>query len=274
MSETVLKVKLKPDLSKIKQYLNQNDLLKWMELGYVQLELTFNQKEYENYSKQLMKIFKEFRLSLHEEELLYIVFKEDEHLMNQNIDDKLKYDDTQRTIDICNFLLMFQNDRERQSLQIGAKENVGTEFIKKTQSHFIQYQDITDWMFKLIYDGIKKGQHPLHMFGETFFESIAGLRTPMDDFPISKDSLEYGASLSNKSLEVLKKRRQVEFCKNIIKSFLQEHTEMKTPPGMRLTNEQSDFFFELLCSLGHIDRQNVKKPYRNYFHNLFKNYKP
>lgn len=273
MSESVLKVKLKPDLSKIKQYLNQNEIFKWTNLGYVELELTFNQKEYENLCKQLVLIFIDFGLSLHKEELLYIVFKEDEHFVNQNEDDELNYNDIQRTIDICNFLLFFQNDKESQSFQIGIKENVGTEFIKKTNNHFIQHQDISSWMFQLIYEGIKKGQHPMHMFGKTFYESVAGLRTSVDNLPISKKSLEYGANLSNRSLQVLEKRRQVEFCKNI-KSYLEQHTEMKTPPGMRLTNQQSDFFFELLCTLGHIDRQSVRKPYRNYFHNLFKNYKP
>lgn len=271
MSESVPKVKFYPQISKINSYLNSWQVKQLEKLGYVELELIMPLVQYEKLCKKVSMAIVKHGLLEQKEELLYLIFREDENLEELTYLDRLRFEDTQKAIDVSKFLLGFKNAINNPLFQIGIKENVGTIYKPKTNSYFIENEEISKWMCQLILDAIENGQYPEHMFGTTFTESIAGLKLNSEKHSIDIKSLEYGLNLKNKSYNVLRKRRYAQFCL-AIKKFLEAHTTLETPKDVKLTDAQANLLFDILVALSYIDKDKIESEPKDYVHSLIRNY--
>lgn len=271
MSESVPKVKFYPEISKINSYLNSWQIKQFEKLGYVELELTMSLEDYEKLCKKILTAIEKHGLLGQKEELLYLIFREDENLEELTYLDKLRFDETQKAIDVSKFLLGFNNAINNPLFQIGIKENVGTIYKPKTNSYFIENEEISKWMCQLILDAIENGQYPEYMFGATFTESIAGLKLNSEKYPIDIKHLTNGLNLKNKSYNVLRKKRYAQFCL-AVKKFLESHTTLETPQGVKLTDAQANFLFDTLEALSYLDNDKIDSEPKDYIHSLIRNH--
>lgn len=270
MTESVPKAIIYPDLNKISNYLGGWHTERYTKLGYVELELIMPIEQYEKIKSKLLTTFDKYGLTEDREELIYIIIIEDEILDGMIYGDKLRYNETQKAIDVSKFLLTFKNAKDNPLFQIGVKENVGTIFKPKTQSAFIQDAEISKWMCQLVLDAIETGKYPQYdIFGEFFTESIAGLNFG-DRLPISDKSLKYGANLKNKSHTVFRKKRYVHFCFAVLR-YLENFTHLKTPQGVKITDVQSNFLFEVLEILGYINGDEIDSEPKDYINSMIRN---
>jgi hypothetical protein len=271
MPEPILKVKINPNPQKISHYLTSNEIDKWNKLGYVQMELAMSTKEFEQYREGLVNAIRQFGLNDHLDELLFIIFTEDEILQNRLIDDETEYNGINNTIDVSKFLLAFKNGKSNPLFQIGIKENIGTIYKPKTVSNFIHSEEISKWMCQIILDTIESGNYPDFLFGDIFRDATIGQRISTEKESIPIASLEYGATLKNKSFKVYRKRRYAEFCLKIL-SYLNSYTELKTNSNIKITDKQAKFLFEILQSLNYLDKDTISSPPKDYINVMIRNY--
>ncbi|MFP5080486.1 hypothetical protein [Pedobacter sp. JCM 36344] len=172
---SIAKIKLKPDLEKIANYLNPFQMKRALEAGYVTVEPVFDQEDGDRYQKKLEAVFTKHGLSELKDELLVVIFVGDENLNEALHWDRETYDGINTAIEVSNFLLAIKQAESNHSIQIGIKENSGTANRPSNKNYFITDQVISKWMGQLIIDAVESGKYPDFEFGEIFRDSIAGL---------------------------------------------------------------------------------------------------
>lgn len=268
---SIIKVKLNPNLDKLKTYLGEWHIKTFTKQGYAQLELALSEDQYQRYSDGLKGVIEKHKLSDVREELLYVIFREDEILGENLIDDKLRYDYLENTIDVSKFLLAFKNSKDNPNFQIGVKENTGTENRPNNKNYFIKNDEISKWMCQLICDALESGNLPYGLVDEKSMESIFPLNLSKEQCPISIDDLQRGANLQNKSFTVYRRKRYVEFCYQI-KDFLEEYTMLKSPIGVKITDAQANLFFEILSVLDYLNPEKIDSEPKDFLNTMIRNF--
>jgi hypothetical protein len=130
-------------------------------------------------------------------------------------------------------------------------------------------ENIMTWIYDLIYRSIVSAKFPLGAFGGQVYSHLDinpfGTTTEIDFEKIDKT-----ANLNLKSPNVQHKRLLMFLCADMLR-FLRKHTILNNKPKVRLTNDQANFFYDLLCVLGHLNRDDHTILGRDYMHTLFKN---
>ena len=265
----ILKVKLHPNLEVIKDYLGPWHLKTFKEQGYALLELAFEEEEYQRYARGLIDVIEKYKLSDLKDELLFVIFREDEILNDMLIDDKLKYDYIENTIDVSKFLLAFKNSKDSPNFQIGVKENTGTRNRPINKNYFIKNEEISKWMCQLICDALESGNVPYGLTDPLGTEGLF-LNINREKQEISIEKLKRGAELQNKSFNVYRRKRYVIFCESI-KIFLEEYTPLKSPLGVKQTDAQANFFFDILSVLGYLNVDKINSDPKDFVHTMFRN---
>jgi hypothetical protein len=268
---SIAKIKLKPDLDKVANYLTPYQMKRALEEGYVIVEPVFDQEEGDKYQEKLDAVIKKHGLNNLRDELLVVIFTEDESLNDALISDREQYDGMNTAIEVSNFLLAIKQAEGNHSIQIGIKENSGTANRPSNKNYFISDQVISKWMGQLIVDAVESGKYPGFEFGEIFRDSIAGLNTSGKQQEIKIENLKYGASLKNRNFNVYKKRRQVHFCLHI-KTFLDKHSILNAPEEVKITDAQANFFFDILSALGYINPDDIESEPKDYISAMIRNH--
>jgi len=262
--------KLHPDLTKIKSYLWEGQIPEHQKRGYVQLELVISEEQYESYTNGLKEIFVKYNLVEHTEELLFVIFREDEILGEKLIDDMLRQQHIENAIDVSKFFLAYKTAQDNPLFQIGVKVNTGTENRPNSKNYFIKNEEISKWMCQTLTDAIEKGNYPGGIFGEVWEESIVGLNITGKQHPLRIENLKTGSNLKAKSYNVLTNKRYVEFCQNLL-FFLSVHTHLKAPEGIKMTDALANFMFDVLSTLQHLNRETIGSHPKDYINTMIKN---
>lgn len=270
---SIAKIKLKPDLAKISNYLNPFQMKRALEEGYVTVEPVFDQEDGDRYKQQLEAVITKHGLNELRDELLLVIFMEHENLNESLLYDKEQYDSINTAIEVSNFLLAIKQADTNHSIQIGIKENSGTANRPVNKNYFITDQVISKWMGQLIIDAVESGKYPDFEFGEIFRDSIAGLNLTGQQQEIKIENLKYGAKLKNRSFNVYKKRRQVHFCLHI-KTFLDKYSILNAPVDVKITDAQANCFFDILFALGYINPEDIESEPKDYISSMIRNHTP
>lgn len=267
----IIKVKFTPDLKKLKVYLGEWQINTFTAQGYAQLELALDQDQYQRYADGLRGVVEKYKLDEVREELLYVIFREDEILGDNIRNDQQRYDYLENTIDVSKFLLAFKCSEDSPHFQIGVKENTGTELMPINKTHFIKNPEISKWMCQLICDAIEAGNLPYGLVDEQSTENIFGSSYYGSQARVKIENLERGANLKNKSFSVYRRKRYVEFCYQI-KNFLEEYTNLKSSANVKISDEQAKFFFDILSVLDYIDSDSIGSFPKDYINSMIANY--
>lgn len=268
---SIIKVKLNPDLEKLKTYLGEWHFKTFTKQGYAQLELALSEDQYQRYSDGLKEVIEKYKLQEVCEELLYVIFKEDEILGDGIRNDQQRHDYLENTIDVSKFLLAFKNSQDNPNFQIGVKENTGTENRPNNKNYFIKNDEISKWMCQLICDALESGNIPYGLVDEKSMESIFPLNLSKEQRPISIDDLQRGANLQNKSFTVYRRKRYVEFCYQI-KDILEKYTTLRSPMGVKITDAQANLFFEILSVLDYLDPEKINSEPKDFLNTMTRNF--
>ena len=268
---SLIKAQFTPNIDLLKRYLDNWHIKSFGERGYIQLELALDEEQYQRYYDGLKGVIAKYNLSDFQEELLYIIFREDETLGDNLRNDQQRHDYLENTIEVSKFLLAFKNSGDNPSFQIGVKENVGTHLMPINKTHFIKSAQISSWMCQLIWDAIEAGNLPYGLVDEQSTENIFGSAYYGNQAPIKIENLERGANLENKKFSVYRRKRYVEFCYEI-KSFLEEFTSLKTPQGVKITDEQANLFFDVLAVFDYLDIEKIESEPKDYIGSMIRNY--
>ncbi|MES2447911.1 MAG: hypothetical protein V4546_12065 [Bacteroidota bacterium] len=200
----------------------------------------------------------------HLNELIYLILKGNEVLGSNYYQHKDFYDSDMRAKEIATFLLAYKTASENNPFQIVAKENIGTKKSPITKSAAIKDREISNWICETIYQKILSGQHP---FGDSLF-SHYGLDPFGDNKDISISALQKASEITSRLPKVILRKEKRRFCEFIF-PFIKENTQLVNPTGVKLSNKQAVFFYDLLCLLGHIplDRKGISNI--QYIHTLF-----
>lgn len=268
---SITKVKLHPDLKKLKAYLGEWHIKTFTEQGFAQLELALDEDQFQRYSDGLKGVINKYNMNEVRDELLYIILKEDE-ISGDNIrNDQQRYDYLENTIDVSKFLLAFKNSQDNPNFQIGVKENTGNENMPVNKTHFVKNTEISKWMCQVICDAIEVGNLPYGLVDEQSTENIFGSIYYGNQAPIKIKNLERGAHLKNKSFAVYRRKRYVEFCYEI-KNFLEEYTNLKTSANVKISDEQANFFFDILSVLDYLNYEKIESEPKDYINSMIRNY--
>jgi len=266
MSDSLLKISLNPDLDKLSGYISKPIIARYQKTG-VYLESTMTEAYYARIYNNLIKIFEKNNLLEHTDELLYIILMEDEILSDSMLDAEMNYQDIQNAIEVSNFLLAFKRAENNQYFQIGIKENIGTTYKPKTESAYVRNHEISKWMCQTIYDAIEAKKFPLGIFGETFLASAFNNNISKSAL-ILEENLLKTANLKNKKPSVLRKKMLVTFC-NYLRNYLEVHTHLKIPIGVSLTDAHSNLFFDVLETIGYLNRDAIESEPKDYIASMF-----
>ncbi|WP_029275091.1 hypothetical protein [Pedobacter borealis] len=268
---SIIKVKLNPDLEKLKTYLGEWHFKTFTKQRYAQLELALSKDQYKRYSDGLKGVIEKYKLQEVCEELLYVIFKEDEVLGDNIRNDQTRYDYLENIIDVSKFLLAFKNSQDNPHFQIGIKENTGTENIPINKTYFVKNAEISKWMCQVICDAIEVGNLPYGLVDEQSTENIFGSSYYDSQAPIKVENLERGANLKNKSFSVYRRKRYVEFCYEV-KNFLEEYTNLKSAANVKVSDEQANFFFDILSVLDYLNFEKIESDPKDYINSMIRNH--
>ncbi|TCD16964.1 hypothetical protein EZ456_23740 [Pedobacter psychrodurus] len=266
MSDSLLKITLNPDLDKLSAYISKAMIARYQKTG-VYLESTMSESYYNKIHDSLIKTFEKNNLIEHKDELLYIILTEDEILGDMMLDAEMQYEELQNTIEVSEFLLAFKRATDNPNFQIGIKENIGTTFKPKTQSAYIRNHEISKWMCQLIFDAFEARNYPRHLLGDTFLEQFYKYNEDPNT-PIDLSNLEKVTKLKNKNPSVLKRKKYVELCKYVGK-YLELHTHLNTPDGVKLTDARAEFYFDILEALNILNRHTIQSDPKDYITSMF-----
>jgi hypothetical protein len=268
---SIAKIKLKPDLEKIANYLTPYQMKRALEEGYVTVEPVFDQEDGDRYKQQLEAVIDKHFLNELRDELLVVIFVGDEDLNEALQWDRETYDGINAAIEVSNFLLAIKQADNNHSIQIGIKQNSGTANRPSNKNYFISDQVISKWMGQLIVDAVESGKYPGFEFGDIFRDSIAGLNITGEKQELKIENLKNGASLKNRSFNVYKKRRQVHFCLHI-KTFLDKYSILNAPEEVKITDAQANFFFDILSVLGYLNPDDIESEPKDYISAMIRNH--
>lgn len=267
----IIKAKFTPDIKKLKVYLGEWQIKTFTAQGYAQLELALDEDQYKRYADGLKGVIEKYKLNEVREELLYVIFREDEILGDNIQDDQARYDYLENIIEVSKFLLAFKNSEDNPHFQIGVRENTGTELMPINKTHFVKNAEISKWMCQVICDAIEVGNLPYGLVDEQSTENIFGSTYYGSQGPIKIEKLERGANLKNKSFSVYRRKRYVEFCYQV-QNFLEEYTNLKSSANVKISDEQANFFFDILNVLNYLNFEKIESEPKDYINSMIRNY--
>ncbi|MDQ0964743.1 hypothetical protein QFZ20_000146 [Flavobacterium sp. W4I14] len=180
------------------------------------------------------------------------------------------YEDDMKAKEIATFLLHCKNLKHAKLSQLVLKENIGTKNNPKTKSTGIKDAEISSWIYNLIYDAVASANFPLGALGERIFSHFK-IDINGSTRDISIEDLEKTANISLKNPNIRIKNLMVCLCRDML-PFLKNYTILTSKANVKLTNDQANFFYDLLSVLGHIPVRKSGILDRDYMHTLFKNY--
>ncbi len=251
--------KLFPDFNRLKSYFPAitNQMISDIEANEgvpVNLE-HYDEDSFIELSNGLKTILTKYNLDDHYTELLYLVLKKDEEIRTTYNSLWQNYNDDKTSKEVAEFLLAFKQSKPNQPFQLTAKAFTGSVSIKNTY--------ISRWMCETIYTAIEKQEFPLRLFGAKVLHNLFG-SNPFDVNEISTERLEATSKLNPRKPTTKVKRLYIEFCL-FIQIYLINETNLTIPDGVRLTDSQANFFFDVLELLGYLDSDSVSVP-KDYIH--------
>lgn len=208
----------------------------------------------------LLRILNRYGLQEHINELYYtIIILNDECKVLQERQE-IAYNDSQTTKEVAQFLLTLKTAKENQSFQLVAKSATNTAPIKNTE--------VAKWMCDLIYKAIEEQKFPFPLLGEHFIWNLFGKDFSLD-LPISMEKLEAASNLKVKKPS--NKNNLVGICLHL-RTYLNTYTHLITPSHVLITNEQANFFFDVLELYGYLNRNKIESEPKDYIHALLRNH--
>lgn len=261
-----MNIHLSPDFNKLKFYFRDKtdaevaDATKnGVTIGFEYLD----ENEYERISQGLRRIFNEYGLSEHYNELLYFILRANESSnvqYNQLVD---IYNENLKAREVAQFLLAIHQLKANEKVQLVVKPTT-------TPSVAIKDVSIATWMAELIYTNIEQKNFPLDLFGTTLSGQLFNERYFDEDSPLDLAKLEALANSRPKNPKPRLKKLNYQLC-IFLQPFLEEHTHMTLPDNVKLTDAQANFFFDVLELIGYFDRESIDSEPKDYMHALFAN---
>lgn len=257
---------LKPDFNKLKTFfpnITDVDVTRIQHEGGVPVNLEYmSDVGYLRVAEGLKSTVIKYDIEDHYDELLYLILQKNEQIRERYDAYQQNYSDDQTSKEVARFLLAYKESKPNQHFQLVAKPVTGSVAIKDTA--------VAKWMSEQIYKSIESRDFPLGIFGEKLLYDLFG-----DDFnsdtPISIERLKATAELKPRKPTVRVKKLLVEFCL-YIQVYLLNETKLTAPPEVLLTDVQANFFFDILESIGYLDRDEIESEPKDYIHAMFRNH--
>ncbi|MCX2451116.1 hypothetical protein OQX61_07510 [Pedobacter sp. PLR] len=258
--------KLNPDFNKLKTFfpnITDVDVTRIQEEGGVPVILEYmSEAGYLRVCEGLRSAVIKYGIEDHYAELLYLILQKNEQIRERYDAYQQNYSDDQTSKEVAKFLLAYKESKPNQHFQLVAKPVTGSVAIKDTA--------VAKWMCEQIYKAIETKDFPLGVFGEKLLYDLFG-----DDFnsdiPISIERLKATAELKPRKPTVRVKKLLVEFCL-YLQVYLLNETKLTALPDVLLTDAQANFFFDILESIGYVDREEIESEPKDYIHAMFRNH--
>lgn len=254
--------KVYPDFNKLKDYFAPTDAqIKNIESkGIDLLDSNYGDGYNLRVINEIKSLCEKHEIQEHFTEFVYLVIFRNERLAQFKEALWENYHDDPITSQVANFLLAFKKSVKENNFQLSIKSDL--------QSATIKDQNVARWMTNLIYKELESGNMPFDVFGMKARLDLFGNDKGEAD-PFDLDTLELATELNPKSPKVQEKKMIIEFTL-FLRPFIEKYTYMKRDEGVKLTNKQAQFFYDLFVILGDINHKDVRTTDINYFHSLFK----
>lgn len=259
-------INLSPNFNKLKFYFrdkSQEEITNATNNG-VSLQYDFiDEIEFNRISNGLLPIFERYQLTEHYNELLYLILRgmaATDEKYNLLID---IYNEKMKVREVAQFLLTIKELKSNDNLQLVLKPSTSS-------SAAIKNNAIARWMAELIYEQIEKKNFTMEVFGSQLY-TLFDVGGNVDfNAPIDLSKLEALANSRPKNPKPMLKKYNYLSCLSM-QPFLDEHTLLKLPDDVKLTDAQANFFFDVLEHIGYINRDNINSEPKDYMHALFAN---
>ncbi|RZJ52441.1 MAG: hypothetical protein EOO44_11800 [Flavobacterium sp.] len=252
-----------PDFNKLIDYFNYTpEQIEHLNKNGIVVESEHYNKEYYWYiADEFKKLCLKSSLTEHYDNLLYLVFKFNDHLVGYSELIEQNYEDEKISKEVATFLLAFKTSKPNDDFRISIKSALGTATIRNNA--------VSKWMAELIYNAVEQNNIPIGIFGEKIGYDIFG-----EDFakgvPLKIERLENASKLKRQKPSVMFDEYLLEFCK-YLRIYLESQTHLTRKPNTRLPSLQAEFFFDLFVILGHMTHRKTRRNGIDLVHALFKN---
>ncbi|MEE1884361.1 hypothetical protein [Pedobacter flavus] len=242
--------------------LTETQLLAQEEKGYIPIYLEYlDPSQFESLVKLVTSKFTKLRLTEHIQNLVFLIVKKNEEIGNRHNVYWQNYYDDLTSKEVASFLLAYKSSNHKQLFQLVAKPITGSVAVKDPR--------IARWMCETIYEKIENKDFPLGVFGEKIIFDLFG-EGWNSTTEISIERLKKTAGLKPRKPTVRVKKLYVELCL-YIQQYLNEHKIIPVPEGKFLTDRQANFFFDILETMGYLDRLRIESDPKDYIYAMFKN---